>query len=195
MRLILASASARRRELLEAAGVIFHTDAVAADERRLPDEAADAYVMRVARAKVHAGRVRHPADVVLGADTAVVVDAAVLGKPATDDEAAAMLRCLSGRAHEVLTGVAVGWPGQERVAIERTRVWFAPLSDDEIRVYVQTGEPRDKAGAYAIQGLASRFVARIEGSYSNVVGLPVAMVLQLLRETGLNADLLGPAGV
>lgn len=195
MRLILASASARRRELLDAAGVIFHMDPVAADERRLPDEQPEAYVARVARAKVHAGRVRHPADVVLGADTVVVVDGAMLGKPLTDDEAAAMLKSLSGRAHVVLTGVAVGWPGQERIAVERTQVWFAPLSDDEIRTYVETGEPRDKAGAYAIQGLASKFVLRIEGSYSNVVGLPLAMVLQILRETGLNADHLGPAGV
>ena len=188
MRLILASASARRRELLEAAGVLFHADPVAADETRMPGEPPEVYVARVARAKVHAGRLRHPADVVLGADTVVVVDNAVLGKPASDEEAAAMLARLSGREHEVLTGVSVAWPGHERTAVERTRVWFAPLGDEEIRRYVATGEPTDKAGAYAIQGLASKFVVRIEGSYSNVVGLPVATVLQFLRETGFLPD-------
>ncbi len=107
----------------------------------------------------------------LGADTVVVVDEAVLGKPETDAEAIAMLTRLSGRAHDVLTGVALAWPGQARSAVVKPRVWFAPLDDDEIRWYVATGEPLDKAGAYAIQGLACRFVLRIEGSYSNVVGL------------------------
>jgi len=108
----------------------------------------------------------------------------VLGKPVDDAEAVAMLTRLSGRAHDVVTGVALAWPGHDRVVVERTRVWFAPISDDEIYRYVATGEPRDKAGAYAIQGMASRFVQRIDGSYSNVVGLPMATVLQLLRDAG-----------
>jgi len=184
VRLILASASPRRRELLEVAGVAHVVDAVDVDERRMSDEPADTYATRVARSKALAGQARHPTDVVLGADTIVVVGDDVLGKPVDDAEAVAMLTRLSGRAHDVVTGVALAWPGHDRVVVERTRVWFAPISDDEIYRYVATGEPRDKAGAYAIQGMASRFVQRIDGSYSNVVGLPVATVLQLLRDAG-----------
>ena len=184
MRLILASASPRRRDLLDAAGVAHVVDPVDVDERRQPDEPPDEYATRVARSKALAGQARHPADIVLGADTIVVVDGDVLGKPGDDDDAVAMLTRLSGRAHDVVTGVALAWPGHDRTVVERTRVWFAPLTGDEIYRYVVTGEPRDKAGAYAIQGMASRFVQRIDGSYSNVVGLPVATVLQLLREAG-----------
>jgi septum formation protein len=185
MRLVLASASARRRELLEAAGVAFVVDPAAVDETRLPDEAPEEYALRVARDKVHAGRARHPHDAVLGADTIVLIDGAVLGKPATPAEAVAMLKRLSGRSHDVITGVVVAWPGHERSVVERTRVRFASLSDADVQDYVATGEPMDKAGAYAIQGLAGRFVTSIEGSYSNVVGLPVAAVLQMLRDTGI----------
>jgi septum formation protein len=186
MLLVLASASARRRELLEAAGLTFVVDPMAVDETRRAGEAPEEYALRVARDKVHAARTRHPHDTVLGADTIVLIDGAVLGKPAGEDEAVSMLLRLSGRTHEVLTGVAVAWPGQERSAVERTRVRFTWLSDAEIRAYVATGEPMDKAGAYAIQGLAAKFVADIEGSYSNVVGLPVATVLQMLREAGIS---------
>jgi septum formation protein len=185
MRLILASASARRRELLTAAGVPFVVDPVEADERRLPDEPPVEYATRVALAKARAGLVRHPSDVVLGADTIVLVDDLVLGKPADEADAVAMLGRLSGRGHDVITGVALAWHGHERSFAERTRVWFAPLSPDDIRSYVSTGEPRDKAGAYAIQGGAARFVTRVDGSYSNVVGLPVAAVLQYLTEAGV----------
>jgi septum formation protein len=185
MRLVLASASARRRELLTAAGLSFVVDPADIDERRHPHEQPEEYARRVAVEKAQTGRRRHPADVVLAADTIVLVEDRVLAKPATPDEAAGMLAQLSGRVHEVLTGVAVEWPGGARAHVERTRVWFAPLDADQISWYVASGEPMDKAGAYAIQGLASRFVTRIEGSYSNVVGLPVAVVLQFLRETGL----------
>jgi septum formation protein len=185
MRLILASASARRRELLAAAGLTFHQDAADTDERRMPGELPEAYVARVALAKAEEGHTRHPHDLVLGADTVVVVDADVLGKPASDIEAAEMLARLSGRSHDVLTGVALVWTGDHRVIVERTRVWFSRLSEADVDWYVRSGEPRDKAGAYAIQGLASRFVERIEGTHANVVGLPVAALLQLLRETGL----------
>jgi septum formation protein len=185
MRLVLASASARRRDLLAAAGVRFTVDPADADERRRTGEPPEAYVARVARDKVHAGRRRHPDAAVLGADTSVVVDGHVLGKPADAGEAAAMLRRLSGRSHDVLTAVVLAWPGHERAAVARTRVWFAALSDGEIGRYVRTGEPLDKAGAYAIQGLASRFVTRIDGSYSNVVGLPLAEVLQMLGDAGI----------
>ena len=185
MRLVLASASPRRRELLAAAGLPFVVDPAEIDEGRQPGEAPDKYARRVAVDKAHAVSQRHPADIVLGADTVVVVDDVLLGKPATADEAAGMLARLSGRAHDVLTGVAVRWPGGSRSAVETTRVWFAGLDPDEIRWYAASGEPMDKAGGYAIQGLASRFVTRIEGSYSNVVGLPVAAVLQILKENGL----------
>jgi septum formation protein len=187
MRLILASASARRRELLAAAGVAFEVDPVAADERGRPGEAPNAYAARVARDKMHTGRLRHPADVVLAADTIVVVDGVALGKPAHADEAVAMLTRLSGRSHDVLTAVALAWPGHERAVVERTKVWFTALADDVIARYVATGEPMDKAGAYAIQGQAGSFVSRIEGSYSNVVGLPVATVLQLLQQIAPSA--------
>jgi len=186
MRLILASASARRRELLAAAGVPFVADPADIDERRYPGEPAHEYARRVAVTKAHAVSQRRPFDIVLGADTVVLVENDVLGKPATPEDAAGMLAKLSGRPHDVLTAVAIEWPGGTRSVVETTRVWFATLDPEEIRWYVASGEPMDKAGAYAIQGLASRFVTRIEGSYSNVVGLPVAAVLQILRANGLD---------
>jgi septum formation protein len=120
--------------------------------------------------------------VVLGADTAVVLDGEILGKPRDDGDARAMLRRLSGQRHEVLTGVSLRTAGDEMGLVEATSVWFARLTPDAIAWYVSTGEGRDKAGAYAIQGLASRFIPRIDGSYSNVVGLPVAAVASLLQE-------------
>src|SRR4029453_13342335 len=119
--------------------------------------------------------------IVLGADTIVVASGRILGKPRDAEDAARMLRTLAGRAHEVLTGVALASTSATTVELERTRVWFAPLSDQEIADYVASGEPCDKAGAYAIQGLASKFVVRIDGGYSNVVGLPVALVYRLLK--------------
>ncbi len=121
----------------------------------------------------------------LGADTTVVLDGQMLAKPVDDDDAAEMLRKLSGRTHEVLTGVALVTARAERSIVERTTVQLAQLGADEIAWYVASGEPRDKAGAYAIQGLASRFIPRLEGSYSNVVGLPMAAVLQLMKQMGL----------
>ena len=120
--------------------------------------------------------------VVLGADTVVVLDGEILGKPRDDEDASAMLRRLSGHRHEVLTGVSLRTVGDEMGLVEATSVWFTSLTPDAIAWYVSTGEGRDKAGAYAIQGLASRFIPRIEGSYSNVVGLPVAAVADLLQE-------------
>jgi septum formation protein len=184
MTLVLASASPRRRELLAAAGLSFEIDPVDVDERRFDGESPEAYVERVARLKAETGAGRWPDAVVLGADTAVVVEGDVLGKPGSREDAAAMLGRLSGRSHDVLTGIAVSGAGGTRSRVERTTVWFGALSDADIQWYVASGEPMDKAGAYAIQGLASRFVPRIEGSYSNVVGLPVAAVLQLLQEVG-----------
>ena len=185
-RLILASASPRRAALLEAAGVAFDVVPADVDEALLPGEAPTAHVERLAGAKAAAVARRHPGRPVLGADTVVVVDGEVLGKPADAADAARMLRQLAGRAHEVLTGVALIWPaGQARTRVERTTVEVAPLDDAEIAWYVASGEGADKAGAYGVQGLASRFVTRVSGSYSAVVGLPVAAVHALLREAGL----------
>jgi septum formation protein len=184
MRLILASASPRRAELLRAAGFDFEVRVVEVDERVRPGERPEEYVCRLAIEK--ASKVPSGA-IVLGADTAVVVEQAILGKPANDEEAAAMLRRLSGRTHEVLTGISVRANSSEIHRVERTTVEFAPLSDAEIAWYVGSGEGRDKAGGYAIQGLASRFIPRIDGSYSNVVGLPIATVRALLAEIASRA--------
>jgi septum formation protein len=185
MRLVLASASPRRRELLEAAGFDFDVDPVDVDETPRPGEAPHQYVQRLADEKAAAGHARHPGDIVLGADTTVVVDAELLAKPDDDADAARMLRRLSGRSHDVLTGVSLRWTGGAARAVERSRVWFTALSEAEIAWYVATGEPRGKAGGYAIQGLASRFITRIDGAYANVVGLPVDAVWRILKEAGL----------
>lgn len=185
-RLILASASPRRAELLEAAGVAFDVAPAGIDEQQLPGESALAHVERLAAAKAGAVAARYPDRPVLGADTVVVVDGAVLGKPADEADAGRMLRLLAGRTHEVLTGVALVWPaGRTRSRVTRTTVEMAPLDEAEIAWYVASGEGADKAGAYGVQGLASRFVTRVAGSYSAVVGLPVAAVHALLREAGL----------
>ena len=197
MRLILASASPRRADLLRAAGFVFETRRADVDEGVRPNESPSEYVQRLAHEKaaaVQAAMARSagqtvapslhpPADdiVVLGADTTVVMDRTILGKPQDDVEAAAMLRQLSGRCHEVMTGVSVRAGAHKAGRVETTAVQFSPLTEDDITWYVGSGEGRDKAGAYAIQGLASRFIPRIEGSYSNVVGLPVAAVAELLQ--------------
>jgi septum formation protein len=181
MRIVLASGSPRRRDLLRAAGFDFVVDAADVDERREPGETPRQYVERLACAKARSVAGRHPGALVLGADTAVVLGDEVLGKPASADDAATMLERLSGRAHEVLTGIAVIRDGRMFSTVEQTTVWMQPLAAQDVAAYVETGEPLDKAGAYAIQGLASRFVSRIDGSYSNVVGLPLVVVAGLLR--------------
>ena len=182
MRLILASISPRRRELLTAAGFTFEVIAPGIDESVRPGESGRDHVHRLAveKSAVVFERLHDPDAVVLGADTSVVVEGRILGKPADDDESRGMITLLSGRSHEVMTGISVRTAHAERHSVETTTVWFTPLSRDEIEWYVGTGEGRDKAGAYAIQGLASRFIPQIEGSYSNVVGLPVAAVWKLL---------------
>jgi nucleoside triphosphate pyrophosphatase len=235
MRLVLASASPRRAELLTSAGFTFETLVVDVDERPRPGEAAPAYVRRLAGEKsaraldllscsseTGAGSrkgayypqgppeggyyvqgaddvadLEGPRDgghhgtggsrtvrdiVVLGADTAVVLDGEILGKPRDDEDARTMLRRLSGQRHEVLTGVSLRTVGEDIGLVEATSVWFTSLTLDAITWYISTGEGRDTAGAYAIQGLASRFIPRIDGSYSNVVGLPVAAVADLLQK-------------
>jgi len=181
VRLLLASQSPRRAELLRAAGFDFDIQPANADETLHPNESPEAYVQRVAEAKARAVLSLAGSRVVIAADTTVVVDHHILGKPEDTTDAARMLQLLSGRQHEVMTGVTVA--GEDRLVtrLEVTRVEFAPLSLGEIAAYVDTGEPMDKAGAYAVQGRASRFVTRIEGSYSNVVGLPVALVYAMLK--------------
>jgi septum formation protein len=187
MRIVLASASPRRAELLRAAGITFSIRAVDVDERVRPAEAPEAYVRRLAMEK-SARALDGAADdaIVLGADTAVVIDGIILGKPRDRRDAASMLRRLSGRAHQVLTGVSVRTRADERGRVESTTVEFVALSEDDIVWYVASGEGDDKAGGYAIQGLASRFIPRISGSYSNVVGLPVAAVHELVAEIASN---------
>ena len=181
LHLILASASPRRRELLTAAGFVFDVDPVDVDETRQSNELPAAYVERVARLKAAEGARRHPDAMVLAADTAVVLGDEVFGKPVDGADARRMLHALRGRAHEVLTGIAIVAAGEVRSSVERTTVWFDVVSDADVGAYVESGEPLDKAGAYAIQGLASRFIPRIDGSYSNVVGLPVATVARMLE--------------
>jgi nucleoside triphosphate pyrophosphatase len=183
--LILASASPRRRELLARAGITVEVDPARVDERPEPGESPERYVERVAQLKASAGARRHPHRPVLGADTVVVVDGEVLGKPVDAEDAARMLRRLAGRTHYVLTGVALAWDGQLTTQVERTEVAMSAMSEEDVAWYVASGEPMDKAGAYAIQGLASRFVTRIAGSYSNVVGLPVATVVAMLKTPGV----------
>ncbi|OLD18488.1 MAG: septum formation protein Maf [Acidobacteria bacterium 13_1_40CM_3_65_5] len=187
MRLILASASPRRAELLRAAGFAFDVAVTNVDESIRAGESPQTYVRRLAAEKSAAApnvvaRAALQEIVILGADTAVVVDDDILGKPRDDEDAAAMLRRLSGRRHDVMTGISLRSGAYEVGRVEITSVEFARLTEDDIEWYVRSGEGRDKAGAYAIQGLASRFIPRIEGSYSNVVGLPVACVAELLRE-------------
>lgn len=182
--LILASASPRRADLLRAAGIEFVVEPAEINEDPLPEEPPDQYVLRVARAKVDAVACRKSGGLVLAADTTVVLDGAILGKPADPGEARMMLQALAGRDHDVLTGVALRNGHREFSAVERTRVRFLPISAKEIERYIESGEPYDKAGGYAIQGLASRFIAELDGSYTNVVGLPVGRVCSLLREAG-----------
>ncbi len=179
--IILASRSPRRSELLAAAGIAFDVLAADVDETPRPGEPPAAYVERLAIEKARAVFALRPLARVLGADTTVTIDGEILGKPADADEAFRMLRKLSGRAHEVHTGVALVSAAGVTSAVDTTRVWFDAMTDEDISWYVATGEPMDRAGAYAIQGRAGRFIPRIEGSYSNVVGLPVAMVSSILK--------------
>lgn len=178
--LVLASASPRRAALLAEAGLAFEVLPVDLDESVRPGETPETHVRRLAEAKARAGLARRPSARVLGADTVVVLDGGMLGKPRDDTEARTMLRALAGRAHEVLTGVALVSAAGAACEVARTRVWFRPLSQAEIDAYVRSGEPADKAGAYGIQGGAARFVERLEGSYTNVVGLPMEIVRRLL---------------
>jgi septum formation protein len=194
--LVLASASPRRQELLRNAGIPFVLQPTDIPEVPWPGEAPRAFAERMAREKALTVFRQRPDDFVLGADTIVIVDAEILGKPRDAADAARMLRLLSGRRHQVTTGVCLVAPhlrtenrqletGFEDVRSETTIVTVEVLSDDDIRSYISTGEPMDKAGAYAIQGRASRWISHIEGDYFNVVGLPVSLVYKMLRERGV----------
>ena len=201
MKLVLASASPRRADLLRAAGYAFETLAVDLDERVNPGEAPSNYVARLAREKSAAAMQRFVARaqtachgperdavhdvIVLGADTSVIVDGEILGKPRDDADGVAMLRKLSGRRHDVLTGISLRTSAGEWGRVETTGVYMTELTAEDVAWYVASGEGRDKAGGYAVQGLASRFIPRIDGSYSNVVGLPVAAVSMLLHEVAV----------
>jgi septum formation protein len=183
-KLILASKSLRRVEILRAVGWEFEAIAADIDETRFPSEDAVSYVERLARTKAETVAKKSSAGLVLGADTVVVVDEHILGQPRDDDDARRMLQLLSGQWHEVLTGVALVGAGdhsQGAVEHETTRVRFCEMSSEEIDWYVSTGEPRGKAGAYAIQGSGALFIEEIQGDYFNVVGLPIRLVYELSR--------------
>jgi len=194
MTIVLASASPRRQELLTNAGIEFVVRPANIPEVPLPDESPKAFAERMAQEKARAIRdnveTAYPRNqnslAIFGADTVVVIGNEVLGKPANSDDAARMLRLLSGHEHSVITGVCLSGENFEDVRSEITIVHFGELSESDIKSYIKTGEPMDKAGAYAIQGMASRWISKIEGDYNNVVGLPVDLVLQMLREHGVS---------
>jgi septum formation protein len=179
--LVLASRSPRRQEILANAGIPFSVRPADIDETAFPGEDPRDHVVRLAREKAAAVQAR-PGEIVLGADTVVVVDGEILGKPADPGDAARMLALLSGRVHEVLTGVCLRSERGLVCEAETTRVRFVPLGPEDIDAYIRSDEPMDKAGAYAIQGLAGKFIDRIEGCYFNVVGLPLALVWKRLRD-------------
>ena len=196
--LVLASASPRRQELLRNAGIEFVVHPADIPEDPLPGEMPRDCAERLARAKARKVFQQRPADLILGADTVVFVGGQMLAKPCDHADAARMLRLLSGRTHQVITGVCLiaphvrsekAAPGSEfeDTRSETTNVTFSALTEDDIRFYVASGEPMDKAGAYAIQGIASRWIPHMEGDYSNVVGLPVALVCRMLQEHGVTS--------
>jgi septum formation protein len=183
--LVLASASPRRQELLRNANISFEVQPADINEDPLPNEPAKACAERLARGKAQAIAQKRPNEAVLGGDTVVMIDNEILNKPVDARDAARMLRLLSGRTHQVVTGVCLVVRGQCELVSETTSVTMSEISEEEIAAYVATGEPMDKAGAYAIQGRASRWIPRIEGDYSNVVGLPVARIYRMLRQAGV----------
>lgn len=183
--IVLASASPRRQELLRNAGIQFEVRAADIPEIPLPREAAGAFAERMAQEKARAVRARMPQRVILAADTVVVVSGEILGKPSDHPDAARMLRLLAGRTHWVITAVCLAGDSFEDVRSETTAVHFSAVPEGEIQAYVASGEPMDKAGAYAIQGGASPWISKIDGDYSNVVGLPLQLTCKMLREHGV----------
>lgn len=187
--IVLASGSARRRELLQQVAVDFEVQVFEIDESCRPNESPSDYVHRLAEAKARAAQLHLPTDcVVLAADTTVTIGGRILGKPADRDEAFAMWQHLSGQTHQVLTGVAVACGDRLFSSVVATSVQMLPLTVAQMQAYWDTGEPLGKAGGYAIQGRAAAFIPRIEGSYSNVVGLPLVETLQLLQQIQSNTD-------
>lgn len=179
---ILASGSPRRKDLLASVGYSFQVIPADIDEASLADESPERYVLRLAEEKASVIKETLP---IVAADTTVVLEKKIFGKPRDEKEAAEMLKALQGRTHEVFTGVALSVEGKVRTILERTAVTFRPLNESEINHYVSSGEPLDKAGAYAAQGYGASFITRIDGSYTNVVGLPLAQTVVLLNEIGI----------
>jgi septum formation protein len=183
--LILASSSPRRQELLREAGILFEVHPARVPEERIAGESPLQYACRLAREKAQAVAESFPRRYVLGADTIVIVDDEVLEKPRDAQDAARMLRLLSGKGHQVVTAVSLVRPeGHSETRASTTQVYFREVAEEEIRLYISSGEPMDKAGAYAIQGGAAQWIQRIEGDYSNVVGLPLSLVKEMLRASG-----------
>jgi septum formation protein len=185
LRVILASQSPRRRELLTLVGITHEVRPADIDEAYLPGEVPSEHAERLARGKCAVIAEREPDALVIGSDTIVVVDGEVLGKPKDEGDAAHMLRRLSGRSHIVVTAVAVAWRGEIRSAAEEVNVTFHSLSDDDITAYIATREPMDKAGAYGIQGFGATIVERVDGDYFAVMGLPLQLLVRVLRELGI----------
>lgn len=181
-KIVLASGSPRRSEILASVGWEFTKHVANIDESDLEDESPDDYVVRLARAKAEAVAASHPDEIVLGADTTVVIEGRIIGKPVDLDDARRMLKLLSGRWHEVLTGVTIVRNGETLSAMERTRVKFSEMTGQEIEFLALNGSPLDKAGAYAVQAQAALFIEGIEGDYWNVVGLPIKLVYDLIAE-------------
>ncbi len=186
MKLILASASPRRRELMEKIGLPFEVIVSACDETLPADIPAEQAAEVLAVRKAAAVAKLHPDAVVIGADTTVLLDGAILGKPADTDDCKRMLHALSGRQHQVVTGVAVFWSGRSLSFSDLTQVRFYPLNDAEIDAYAASDEPYDKAGAYGIQGQGALLIEGIQGDYYNVMGLPVAKLVRVMRKIGIN---------
>jgi len=182
-KLVLASGSPRRAEIMRSIGWEFEKDVPDIDERELPDESPEVYVQRLAAEKAAAIAAKHPDAIVLGADTTVVLNDRIIGKPVDIVDARRMIGMLAGNWHEVLTGVAVVSDGETNLGLQRTRVKFAAMSEREIDFLVEKGDPLDKAGAYAVQAQAALFIEAIEGDYWNVVGLPVNLVYRMIAET------------
>lgn len=181
-KLILASGSPRRSEILTSVGWKFTKIVADIDETEFAGEDPADYVQRLAKTKAEKVAVEHPQTFVLGADTTVVIDDQIIGKPVDLDDAKRMLKLLSGRSHEVLTGVAIAINGQTKVGLQRTKVKFVEMSDEQIEFLAEFGEPLDKAGAYAVQAQAALFIEGIEGDYWNVVGLPISLVFRLMND-------------
>lgn len=186
-KMILASGSPRRAEIMNSVGWEFEKDVPDIDESEAPNESPEDYVLRLARTKAEKIAAAHPGSIVLGADTTVVIQDQILGKPLDLDDARRMIGILAGKWHEVLTAVAVVSAGKTSTGLQRTRVKFAPMTDDEINFLAENGDPLDKAGAYAVQAQAALFIEAIDGDYWNVVGLPISLVYRLVMPAGAAA--------